>query len=624
MRFSVRRFVLGRPIPTWLAMQGRLPKVLALPIFASDATSSVAYATEEIVFYLGAAGAVGLVLTLPVTVAIIALLAIVATSYRQTIYAYPSGGGSYIVAHENLGVIPGLVAAASLLIDYTLTVSVSIASGVAAIIALAPAFGYMDASQVDLYRMIMCVGFITFVAFANLRGLRESGLLFAFPAYAYIASFSVLIVVGIFKYATGDLHRAPGLPELASNETLQTLSILLILKAFSGGCSAMTGTEAISNGVPAFRPPESRNAAQTLVIMAVVLGTLFFGISFLAQQLGITKDPTDIQTVVSQIARSIFGRDWFFWAIQIITAAILVLAAETSFAGFPRLASILARDRFMARQFANVGDRLSYTWGIIVLWALSSILVVAFKGKVTALIPLYAVGVFLSFTLSQTGMVVHTLRLKERGWRPTVVISTLGAITTGLVTIVQLVTKFSEGAWIVAVLIPLIVLMFLRIHRHYMILADQLRLPVGDPTPVKELRNTVLVLVPSIHKGVLPALQYAKSLSPDCRAIHIETDPADTPLIEERWEKWGMGVTLVVLESPYRSVVEPLLRYLNEVKKDYPEGKVEHVVTVIVPEFVPTKAWYEVLHNQTGIRLKLALLGQKDIVVTNIRYYLEK
>lgn len=612
MRLNFRRLILGRPLPTWRALHERLPKVLALPVFASDAMSSVAYATEEIIIYLSHAGAMALVLTMPITFAIIALLAIVATSYRQTIFAYPSGGGSYIVAHDNLGVTPGLIAAASLLIDYTLTVSVSISSGVAQLIAIYPGL-HSD-------RVLLCLVFIAIIALANMRGLKESGLLFALPAYGFIASFAFMIVVGLIKAWSGQLTKAPGLPTLELAGPPAMLGIVLVLKAFAGGCTAMTGTEAISNGIPAFRPPESKNAAATLVYMAFVLGFLFLGISYLAQHLGLVHDPSEIQTIVSQISRSVFGHSWFYVIIPIFTFLILVLAAETSFADFPRLSSILARDRFMPRQLANIGDRLVFSNGILALWLLSSILVVVFKGITTNLIPLYAVGVFLSFTLSQAGMVVHARRLKEKGWRRSVVISAVGAVTTGIVTIVQLGTKFTSGAWIVALLIPIIVVMFRQVNNHYRSLAEQLRLPPGVPEPLPEMTNTVLVLVSGIHKGILPALQYAKSLSPDCRAVYIETEAESTPLIEERWELWGQGMPLVILESPYRSVVQPLMRYLEDVK----EERTRHIVTVIVPEFVPLKLWHKILHGQSGLALKYALLFRRDIVVANIRYYLEK
>jgi len=605
----VRRILIGRPLPSWRAMHERLPKVLALPVFTSDAMSSVAYATEEILIVLALAGAAATQNLIWVTLAIVALLAIVVTSYRQTIYAYPSGGGSYIVAKENLGVIAGLTAAAALLIDYTLTVAVSIASGVA---NLASAFPVLVGHQVEL-----CVAFIAFICLANLRGLRESGTLFAIPAYGFIFSMLVLIFTGVYKILTHQpvtvYHEGVVIPQ-------QPLTIFLLLRAFAGGCSAMTGTEAISNGIPAFKSPESKNAAITLTIMAVVLGVLFLGLSGLAQYFHIL--PKSHETVVSQVAKSVFGRDWFYYVIQIAIALILLIAAQTSFADFPRLSSILARDRFMPRQLANIGDRLVFNNGILALSLLASLLVIAFQGKVHRLIPLYAVGVFLSFTLSQAGMVVHTRRIKEKNWRMSAAISGIGAFVTGIVTLVVAAAKFLDGAFVVVILIPTLVMIFMKINHHYRTLADQLRLPPGEPKELiaQEIHNTVLLLVPGVHKGIIPALLYARSLSQDCRGVYIETDPTDTPLVVERWEKWGMGIPLVVLESPYRTLIEPILRYIDEVKKD----RVRHMVTVIIPEFVPAKWWHKLLHNQSGFLLKWALMFKRDIVVTNIRYYLEK
>lgn len=610
MTFSFRRLLFGRPLPTWRAAHERLPKVLALPVFASDAMSSVAYATEEMLIVLALAGAGALQYSIPLTFAIVVLLSIVVTSYRRTIHAYPRGGGTYIVSKENLGTLPGLTAASAILIDYTLTVAVSIAAGAAAIISAFP--------ELAPFRVEMAVLFITLIALANMRGVRESGLLFALPTYLFVASFFTMIVVGLIKAVSGTLPSSPPPPLVVEHP----LTLFLLLRAFSSGCAAMTGTEAVADGVSAFRPPESKNAAATLVIMAFILGTLFLGITLLSRYLGIV--PAEYfgghETVVSQIAGRIFGRNWFYFVIQGATTAILVLAANTSFADFPRLSYFLSRDRFMPRQFANIGDRLVFSNGIVVLSLLASMLVIVFGGQVTRLIPLYAIGVFLAFTLSQYGMVVHTLRIKGKSWRWNAAVSGIGGTATAVVTLVIAVTKFAGGAYIVIVLIPAFVGIFLKINQHYRTVAEQLRLPPGEPEPRPEFRNTVLVLVPGIHKGILPALDYAKSLSPDCRAVYIETDRADTPLIEERWEKWGQDIPLVVLESPYRSVVQPLLKYLNEVK----EERVKHMVTVVVPEFVPVKFWHKLLHNQSGILLKIALLFRKDIVVTNIRYYLER
>lgn len=606
MRIPFRRILIGKPIPTWHALQHRLPKILALPVFASDAMSSVAYATEEMLLVLALSGVAHLHYGVPITAVIIVLLWMVVTSYRRTVFAYPRGGGSYIVSKDNLGTIPGLTAASSILIDYTLTVAVSIAAGVDAIISAAPSLAP--------HRVELDVAFIFLIALANLRGVKESGALFAIPTYIFITSFVVMIGTGIFKALTGSLPPSPP-PQIPIEHPF---TLFLLLRAFSSGCTAMTGTEAVADGVAAFRPPEAKNAAATLVMMASVLGILFLGISWLSNHLGIL--PKEFiggqQTVVSQIAEKIFSRNWFYFVIQGATMAILILAANTSFADFPRLSYFLARDRFMPRQFANIGDKLVFSNGIVVLAVLASTLVIAFGGVVSKLIPLYAVGVFLSFTLSQYGMVVHTRRLKKNGWW----ISLLGGTMTAIVTLVLAITKFAQGACIVVLLIPIMVIIFLRINQHYRQLADQLRLPEEATTELPEIKNSVIVIVPGIHKGILPALQYAKSLSPDCRAVYIEAEAEGTPLIEERWEKWGQGIPLVVLESPYRSIVQPLLKYLDEVK----EEKARHIVTVIIPEFVPAKWWHGLLHNQMGIRLKIALLFRRDVILTNIRYYLEK
>jgi amino acid transporter len=572
--------------------------------------SSVAYATEEMLVILVMAGAMALHYTMPLTVGIVALLAIVVTSYRRTIYAYPSGGGTYRVSKENLGTTPGLIAAASILIDYTLTVAVSIAAGVAAIISAFP--------ELAPYRVEMAVGFIWLIALANMRGARESGALFAVPTYTFVVSILAMMGIGLFRAIFTNTLPAVDAPPISASHPL---TLFLILRAFTNGCTAMTGTEAIADGTAAFRPPESKNAATTLTIMAFILSALFLGISWLAYHLGIIPGHGHGQeTVVSQIARTIFGRNWFYFVIQGATMAILVLAANTSFADFPRLSYFLAKDRFMPRQFANVGDRLVFANGIAVLSILASVLVIVYGGIVTDLIPLYATGVFLAFTLSQFGMVRYFLTHKDKNWRTNVAISGFGGTVTGIVTLIIVATKFIDGAWIVVLLILLLLAMFLKIHNHYITLADQLRIPLNESVQLPDIKDTVLILVPGVHKGTLRALAYAQSLSTDARGVYIEADPSETPLIEERWENLQTTMPLVILESPYRTIVQPILKYLEEVKKEKPGG----IVTVVIPEFVPAKWWHNILHNQSGIRLKLALLGRKDVVVTNIRYYLER
>ena len=622
MLYWIRRLLIGSPIPSSRAVHERLVKFLALPVFASDAISSVAYATEEILLSLvliGTAFVTGTSVSICLSVAIVILLAIVATSYRQTIFAYPSGGGSYIVAKDNLGTYAGLTAGAALMIDYVLTVSVSVASGVAAILSFVPEY--------QEYRVLIAIAVVGFIALANLRGVRESGMLFATPTYAFLVSAMVLIGMGICRLATHPGLTVPPppvgtVPEPTHAGATGLLLGFLVLRAFASGCSAMTGTEAVSNGIPAFRPPESKNAATTLMWMAGILGTLFLGITYIAWKMHVVpmdQNAPGYQTVPSQIASAIFGRSWFYYLFQGATAGILVLAANTSFADFPRLGSIMARDRFLPRQLYNLGDRLVFSNGIVVLAMLASVLIFIFHGEVNALIPLYAIGVFLSFTLSQAGMVKHFVRLKDRAWRRSAIISGIGATATAVVCLVQAVTKASEGAWIVLVLIPTMVLVFSRINAHYVELGNELRLtPEDEFVP---MRNVVLVLTPSLHKGVLPALEYAKTLSDDVRAIHVETDPLDTVLLQERWDTWGGGIPLIILESQYRSLVEPLTRYLDVVRLE--EGA-QQMVTVVLPEFVTPKWWHRFLHNQSGLMLKFALLNKEGVITTNIRYHTGK
>lgn len=604
----IRRLLFGSPIPSWRAVHERLPKVLALPILASDALSSVAYSGEQMLLILIVAGTVAAVRSpalIWLTIAIVTLLAIVVTSYRQTIMAYPSGGGAYTVAKENLGDDYGLTAGAALSIGYTLTVAVSIAAGVDALISAFP-------DMAD-YRVLLGIVGVSIITLGNLRGVRESGLLFAAPTYIFILSAFALIIVGIYRFHTVGL--AVPSAEIAV-APIQGLTLFLILRAFSGGCTIMTGTEAISNAVPSFRQPESRNAAATLTVMGVLLSIMFIGTNYLFWATGV--QPVADQTLVSQIARSVFGLSWFYYLLQFATVFILILAANTAYSGFPWLASIMARDRYLPRQLYNVGDRLVFTNGILLLSFLAAILIVVFRGETHSLIPLYAVGVFLSFTLSQTGMVRRFLRLREQGWRRRAVVSIIGATATGLVTVVVGVTRFTAGAWIVILLVTGLALIFRKIHGHYIQLGNQLRLTPEDTFSPKN--NTVIVLTPSLHRGVLPALEYAKNLSPDVRAVHIEVDPIDTGLLEDRWERWGGGIPLVVLESPYRSLVGPLLEYLEEAKLE----KENSVITVVIPEFVPVKWWHKILHNQSGFVIKFVLLFRRDIITTNVRYYLEK
>lgn len=660
----LKRIVVGRALRTDEAPHERLSKKVALAVFSSDALSSTAYATEEILLVLAVAVAFGQAgafdYVIPISVGIAVLLAIVTLSYRQTIHAYPTGGGAYIVAKENLGTLPGLIAGASLLIDYVLTVSVSIAAGVAAITSAAQG---TSLDWISDYRVAICVVMIVMIGVANLRGVRESGTLFALPTYAFLVSFLFMIGYGLVYYLMYGGSAAPVGEDikLAEGYIPQALTVFLILGAFSNGCSALTGVEAISNGVQAFKAPESKNAARTLVAMAALLGVMFLGTSTLAYLFGV--HPHAHETVISQFARQIFtgGMGWFYFVVQAATAAILILAANTAFADFPRLSSLLARDRFLPRQFANRGDKLVFSNGIIILAVLASILVVAFAGDTSRLIPLYAVGVFLSFTLSQAGMVRHWLKVRNAEiaddsihdtgvesetavpdallaveqsrhsrfvtdevtgrtrWRRSLMINLLGAIATFMVLSVFIATKFTHGAWLVVVTIPLLVFAFVMIHRHYVSVARQLSIErfIDASAP---LRNTVIVPVSGIHRGTLNALRYAKSISRDnVHAVYIDFDEEATGKLREAWNRLNIGVPLEIIPSPYRELTRPLLRYIDRV-----ERRLENdIITIVVPEFVPARWWQHLLHNQSSLLLKGALLFREGVVVTNIPYHLK-
>jgi len=647
MMKSLKRILVGSPIRTERLAHERLTKRIALAIFSSDALSSTAYATEQILLVLAAAFVAthgqAFSQVIPISIAIAVLLIIVAISYRQTIFAYPTGGGAYIVAKENLGTLPGLVAGASLLVDYVLTVSVSVAAGVEAITSAT--VGTRFAWLID-HRVLLCIVFIGLITVANLRGVRESGSMFATPTYAFVLSMMFMVAWGLFRYFMDpNIVPAPNDTDLkiAEGYHSQNLSLFLLLGAFSNGCAALTGIEAISNGVTAFKQPEAKNAAKTLSWMAVLLIVMFIGTSVLAYLYQV--HPKGHETVISQFARIIFvgPLGWFYYVVQATTAMILVLAANTAFAGFPRLSSMLARDRFLPRQFASLGDRLVFSNGIVILAVVSGVLVWAFRGDTSRLIPLYAVGVFLSFTLSQTGMVVHwwkegaaeRQKRKQRSaessdadgaeapvakshWRKSIVINGLGAFATFVVLMVFIATKFFHGAWLVVVLVPILVVMFLRIHSHYLEVAKQLS-TVGLQQ-LRPIHHEVIVPISGIHRGVIAALEYAKSIAPNhVTAVYINLDEESTRRLREKWEQWGSGVNLVVLASPYRSLVRPLLNYIDRVKR----RSHGDVVTIVLPEFVPAKWWQNLLHNQNSLVLKGALLFRKGIVVTNVPYHLE-
>lgn len=601
MPSSLKRMILGRPLATEAEKNERLGKVSGLAVFASDALSSVAYGTEEIMLILVTAGAAAISYAFPIMVGIVILVGIVAASYWQTIHAYPSGGGSYIVAKDNLGTLPGLIAGAALLIDYVLTVAVSTASGVAAITSAAPIL--------FPWRVPICIVTVLAVTTANLRGVRESGKIFTVPTYWFIGSLGTLLVAGGYRVLTGTVQPYP-VEELKITEAV---TVFLLLRAFSSGCATLTGIEAVSNGIPAFRPPESKNASITLVWMAGILGVTSLGMAYLAHLYHVT--PKETETVVSLLARATMGEGALYYNIQAATAMVLFLAVNTSFADFPRLSSILARDGFMPRQMANRGDRLVFSNGIIILAGLSIILLVAFQGSTHALIPLYAVGVFLSFTLSQAGMVRHWLK-EEHPAPHHILMNGLGAVVTGVVTVVIAVSKFTHGAWMVIVLIPLIVLGLRKIHRHYAEVGAQLSL-VGARRP-RLGKNPVVVLVAGMHKGVVEAVEYARSISPNVTAISVDLDPTQTTKLRLRWAEWAPEIPLVVLESPYRSILHPVLEYIDRMERQG-EGK---YLTVVIPEFIPAKWWQHFLHNQTALLLKAALLFKPGKVSVSVPYHL--
>jgi amino acid transporter len=602
---QIKRFVVGKPIPSHLAHHERLSRVTGLAVLSSDALSSVAYATEEVLRVLVLAGTAALSFASPIALVIAAILAVVVFSYRQTINAYPSGGGAYIVAKENLGDMPALIAAASLLIDYILTVAVSIAAGVAAVTSAFP--------QWHINRVELTLGFVLVLMIGNLRGIRDSGRIFAVPTYFFIVTTLMLIGVGAWNAVSGTVHPVPPVDPVLSNS--EPLTLFLILTAFANGCTAMTGVEAVSNGVPAFRPPESKNAAATMLTMAVLSITMFLGITLLAQSYHIM--PSEQETVVSQLARGVFGtRGVAYYAVQAATMLILVLAANTAYADFPRLTSILARDRFVPRQFMNQGDRLAFSNGIVGLSVFAGILLVVFGGDTHALIPLYMIGVFVSFTLSQAGMVVRWRRLRTPGWHLNASINGLGAVVTGIVLLVVAATKAHEGAWIIILLIPVIVVFFRMTRRHYDEVAAQLTLKGWQPRRARH--NTVLVPISGMQRAVVEALDYAKTLSPDARAVYVNIDPGETERLRTQWAQWGEGVPLVVLDSPYRSLMEPLLEYIEQVNGE----RSDDYVTVVLPEFVPARWWHHLFHNQRALLIKGALLFKRNTVVTSVPFHL--
>lgn len=617
---SLKRLVIGTPIASADEGHQRLGKKIALPVFASDAISSTAYATDEILHVLlsvsvgAGVGYAAFGKLVPIAIVVAVLLLIVVTSYRQTIYAYPSGGGSYVVSKENLGKVPSLVAGSSLLVDYILTVAVSVSAGV---LAIRSAFGF-DAK----WTVPLCLFCVLMMTLANLRGLKESGALFAPPTYIYVLSLMLLIVVGLVRIFIlkniNEIDPASVSKEAVElSESAKSLSLLMLLRAFSSGAVALSGVEAVSNGVPAFKKPESKNAAHTLMIMGAILGTCFLGVSVLASHLKPIRgenDPTGIALMAAQVYG---GKGVLFWIMQISTFAILILAANTAYADFPRLSSIIAKDGFLPRQFANRGDRLVFSNGVIFLAVVASVLIWFFDGQVSQLIPLYAFGVFTGFTLSQAGMVRHHLTLKEPHWRPSLAINALGSVTTFIIATIVVVSKFAQGAWIPAVLIPIMVFGFYSVGKHYAHVKEALVVPVGYKSPRRT--HYVVVLVGKVNRGVLDAVQYARSLNPErIIALSIVQDPEEERALHAQWDEYNVPIELHTISSPYRELTRPVLAYLDELDQE----RDDDIITVVIPESV-TKVSSQWLHNQSAFALKARLLYRPDTVVVSVPVHID-
>ena len=608
---TIKNFFLGRPLGYDEMSHERLGKIQALAVYSSDALSSVAYATEAILFELAAVGGLAMDWSLPVTLGICGLLAILLVSYRQTIHEYPNGGGAYIVAKANLGETPGLVAGGALLLDYLLTVSVSVSAGILAITSAVPAL--------NEYKVILCLVAIWLIVLGNLRGLRESGKIFAIPTYVFVFSVFLMLGVGAYQAFTGTLTTTP----VSQALTFQypAIGIFLVLKAFSAGCTALTGVEAVSNGVPAFKKPESENAIITLVWMVVILAIMFIGISILAHLIHV--QPSETETVISQINRHIFGTGFIYYTIQISTMGILVLAANTAFADFPRLCSLLADDRYLPRQLASLGDRLVFSNGILLLAFFASILIILYRGDTNALLPLYAVGVFISFTLSQTGMVVKFFKNKPKGWRHHLAINATGAIVTTTVLVVISITRFAHGAWIILVLVPLNVMIFKKIKKHYHDLSPQLITRPDEFIDCSQpLDVVVLIPISNMHRGMIRAFRFARSISKDVIAVTVDINPETTARLTEAWPSYQTGIQLVVLPSPFRSMSEPLLEFVS-VKIEEARSQKREVV-LLIPEFVTARWWHNFLHNQTAVIIRTYIwLRYPELVVTSVRHRLK-
>lgn len=622
-----RTWLFGRPLPTADAPHQTIGVLIGLAVFASDALSSTAYATQEMLVILMVLGSDAYNYVFPLSIGIVLLLGIVTLSYEQTVHAYPNGGGAYIVTRDNIGILPSKIAAAALLTDYILTVAVSISSGVAQIVSAIP--------SLFEHRVWIAVGLVGFIMLVNLRGIKESGKTFAIPTYFFIVVMGLTVGVGLVRYLFGSLGIVADPPPLETLHIAQGVGLFLILRAFASGTAALTGIEAIADGIPAFREPRSKHAGTTLIIMSLILGSLMLSISFLAAH--IQAVPSESETVISQLARTAFdGRGFLYGAVIVATTVILIMAANTSFADFPRLSAITANDGLLPRQLTYRGSRLVYSRGIVLLALLAMMLIIVFQASVTRLIPLYAVGVFLSFTFSQAGMAHRWWKighlnpgeeLKERAsvlrfdrnWLVKMIINGFGAFCTGVVMIIFAATKFVDGAWVVIVIIPLLVLMFSGIQRHYRNLAARLSMD-NYGAPPRIARHRVILPISGVHRGTLAALRYARTLSDDITAVHVSIDPQEADRVRQKWETWGDGRRLVILESPYRLFVEPLLEYIDEIDM---QRQPNEIITIVVPEFVPRHWWSTLLHTQTAVALRLALLFHKDIVITSVPYQVD-
>jgi len=623
---KLRSWLIGRPLPTADATHQAIGKRIGLAVFASDALSSTAYASQEILVILAAAGTAAFGYAFPIAIAIVALLVIVTISYEQTIHAYPDGGGSYIVSRDNIGQLAAQVAGAALLTDYNLTVSVSVSAGLAQVVSAFPAL--------IEYRVYLAVAMVMLIMLINLRGVKESGFIFAIPTYFFLAMLFLTVLIGYIRYFTGDLGSLVDPPQYEVHAT-QAITLFLLLHAFSSGTTALTGVEAISNGITAFKEPRSRNAGQTLMSMAVILGTLFLSITFLVGKIGAV--PSETETVISQLARTIFdGRGVLYLGVISATTLILFMAANTAFADFPRLSAIQASDKFLPRQLTYRGSRLVYSWGIVALALIAALIIIFFQANVTALIPLYAIGVFLSFTLSQIGMAHRWLKIGrlnsedeiqeqgsvlrfDPGWRWKMLVNGFGAICTAIVMMIFAITKFSDGAWVVLILIPVLVSIFYAINRHYLKLADDLSLSDYDPLPSLKQQRVILP-ISGVHKGTLKALRYAQSLTSDITAVYVTFDDAQTQRTQQRWEKWTTDVPLVVIDSPYRELMHPLVGYIETLAA---KNQPDETITVVVPEFIPSRWWHNFLHMQNATLLRWALLHVPGVVVVDVPYQVE-